>query len=155
MTAFVEGHPLPFQYTSDKAAIATAEKLYAKLDATYDKKAFKDVPRPALAELSKWLGHAYTSHQNLHKMLPTAIRALQECGYGVKVIGQSLRIDRTRCYVCETAIDAAVCARHACTLAGKKALSKQFETFLRDMCLAKYGEMTKVEELMAVIAQSK
>jgi tetratricopeptide (TPR) repeat protein len=155
MTAFVEEHEPSFQYNSDKAAIAAAEKLYAKLDATYDNKAFKNVPRPALAELVKWLCGAYTSHQNNHKILPTAIKILQDCGYAVKVVGQSLRIDRARCYFSQTGIDAAVYAVHACNLAGNKALSKQFEKFASEMYLAKYGEMTMFEEVLGGYTQSK
>lgn len=50
--AYMNDHRDVVKNRSKPAVVATAEKLYTKLDNTYDKKAFAQIPRIALARLS-------------------------------------------------------------------------------------------------------
>jgi tetratricopeptide (TPR) repeat protein len=80
IAAFLDSHRKAIDYCSDKATIAKAEKLYTKLEATYDKKVFTNVPRIALAYLGEWICGVYQTEQNMHKVIDASHRALHDLG---------------------------------------------------------------------------
>jgi hypothetical protein len=144
---FLENHREPTHYSSDGATIARAEKLYAKLDATYDKKIFTNVPRIPLVELGRWLCVAYFEH-NIHKVIKTAESALNDSGYQVEVhtATQSLRIDRTNCYLDVLEIDVAIYAALAYIYYGNIVIGKQYETFAKERDRTINGELRGFED---------
>ena len=146
MNSFLEKYADAPRYTADEAMIAKAEKLYAKLEATYDKKSFDKVPRLPLAHLGEWLCAVYQTEKNMHKVIDTAHAVLRNMGYGVTVVGKSLRVDRTHCYAEIVDIDAAMYAAHACFYFRNEAIGKQYETFAKERYLTMNGEMRKFVE---------
>lgn len=51
----MDKYPKATDYAKNKSIIDQAEKLYAKLDATCEKKVFANIPRIALASLGLWI----------------------------------------------------------------------------------------------------
>ena len=146
MKAFLENHRNPTRYTADKAALAKAESIYNKLDATFDKTLFASIPRVALAHLGEWICAAYQSEPNMHKVIDTANRVLRDLGYGVQVKGKTMRIDRTHCYAETLDIDAAMYAAHACYYYGKAGLGKQYKEFAKEGCMTAESELRGFEK---------
>ena len=139
LISFLEKHQDAARYWSDNATIMRAEKMLAKLDAAYDRKAFANVPRMPLARLGLWLCAVYQTDKNIHKVIDTAHAVLRNMGYGVEVAGQSLRIDRTHCYAEIIDIDAAVYAAHACFSFGNDVMGRQYEAFAKERYLTMNG----------------
>lgn len=132
VAAFLENHRKATDYCSDETTITKAENLYAKLNATYDKKIFANVPRIALAYLGEWICGVYQTEQKMHKVIDASHRVLHDLGYQVEVNGQSLSIDRTHCYAEILDIDAVMYAARACFYFRKTTLGKQYEELAKE-----------------------
>lgn len=134
-------YTLSTTFQPDRATITKAEKLYGKLEATYDKKLFEYVPRLGLVELGRWLCTAYHTGFMPNKVIDTAQRILHNLGYGVSIVGKVLHIDRAHCKLDSAAIDAAMYAAHAYISHGDSEIGKQFEDFAKEMYIVMHGHL--------------
>lgn len=122
-----------------KEIIATAQKLYTQLEATYDNALFAGKPRLALIDLGLWLLSAQPQNPSSKAVIDRAVEILRNCGYGVEVKGRELKIDYTHCFVHNAAVDAAMHASHACFFKGDRVLGGQFEKFGKKLYVMRCG----------------
>ncbi len=155
-TTFCESYSQTARHLSDKAEIAKAEELYAKLDATYDKIAFTNVPRLPLAHLGVWLCDLYSLDKAIHKVLPMAQATLKNLGYEVTVqhASKPLHIDCSNCSSDGAEIDAAMYAAHSSFDLGNVELGKQYEAFAKARYYTYNGEMRGFEEKFGKVNDS-
>ena len=136
----------PSQQKNDKTTIGKVEQLSAKIKSTYDGKAFENRPRLGLVIPGLWLCQAYKASGSHDKVISTAIALLQDLGFGVTISGKKVGIDRRRCQLEGTAIDAAMYASSAYHGRGEADVGRRMEEFGRNLCLIMNGEMRGVEE---------
>lgn len=114
LEGFLETHESPSSCASDKAALTKAKKLYDKLNATYDRDVFANIPRFPLIRLGSLLCAVYSLEKMPQQALETVQTVLRDCAYTVDVKGRDLGIDDTYCYTNGADVDAAICAAQAC-----------------------------------------
>lgn len=123
-----------------KASIAHAERLYEKMDMTYDVEAFKDSPRLGLVDLGIWLSRAYHTTNAPKKLTSAAEGVLRNLGFVVQINEQTLNIKRDYCHLEGSAIEAAMRAAHAYRGQGRKKLGEEFEKLGRELYVTLHGE---------------
>ncbi len=132
----------------NRATIAKAEQLYAKMDSTYDKEVFANVPRLSLVNIGMWLIWAYQVPGSYDKCLNAAKKLLHNLGFRVEVQspGQPLRIDCTYCYSDGDEIEAAMCAAFSCFCRDETTLARQYGVFAKERYQIMHGNLHGFEQ---------
>ena len=134
------------QQQNDKTMIGKVEQLSAKIKSTYDGKAFENRPRLGLVVPGLWLCQAYKSSGSNDKVISTAVALLQDLGFIVTITGKKVSIDRRRCQLEGTAIDAAMYASSAYHGRGDADVGRRMEEFAKNLYMIMNGEMRGFEE---------
>lgn len=121
--------------------IAKAQRLYDQLKATYDEKLFENMPRLGLIDLGLWLLSAQPQNGNTKIVIDRAIEVLRSCGYGIKLKGRKLEVDRSHCYMHSGAMDAAMHAAHAHYFKGDMVVGRKFEEFGKELYVTRGGTL--------------
>ncbi|KAK4543021.1 hypothetical protein LTR36_006019 [Oleoguttula mirabilis] len=143
---FLKTHGPSAKSQPSTATITKAEKLYAKLQDTYDKQLFHDTPRIALVSLGIWLCQVRTHKPVPSVIIATAMGVLRDLGYSVVTAGPRVQFDRTHCHLESAAIDAAMYAAQSYIAQGEPGLGLQFEGFAKELYRTLYGEVRGFEE---------
>ena len=134
------------QQQNTKTMIGKVEQLFAKLKSTYDGKAFEHRPRLGLVVPGLWLCQAYKASGSNDKVISTAISLLQDLGFSITITGKKVSIDRSRCQLEGTAIDAGMYASSAYHGRGDADVGRRMEEFAKNLYLIMTGEMRGFEE---------
>ena len=134
------------QQQSHKTTIGKVEQLFAKLKSTYDGKAFENRPRLGLVVPGLWLCQAYKASGSNDKVISTAVALLHDLGLIITITGKKVSIDRRRCQLEGTAIDAAMYASSAYHSRGDAEVARRMEEFAKNLYLIMTGEMRGFEE---------
>ena len=129
----------------DKKTIDQAERLYDRMEKTYDSKKFENMPRIGLVGLGSWLCLAYSGNEISAKIIQSALRVLRDLGFVVEIKGEDMRLTRDNCVLEPGAVDAAVHAAKAYK-EHDIAVSKLIEGLARSLYQTLNGEMRGFEE---------
>lgn len=129
-------------FHGNKATIREAERLYQKINATYDADIFTgDVPRLGLYALGEWLCHAHTSPTTVPKSIACGMSLLKDLAFAITVKGNSVTFDRSTGLVSSMSVTAAAYVANGHFFLGRKRLAKQFIAFAKEMYITLYGEL--------------
>ena len=123
-----------------KASVLRAERLFEKIEKTYDETAFKDSPRLGLVDVGIWLCRAYQSTNDPKKLTAAAEAVLRNLGFIMQVEGEKLSVRREFCHLEGSAIEAAMRAAHAYRGMGRKKLGGEIEALGREFYVTMHGE---------------
>lgn len=147
MRTLLSAQPSSSGQQSDKAMIGKVEQLFANIKSTYDDgKAFENRPRLGLVVPGLFLCQAYKASGSNDKVICTATALLQDLGFIISITGKKVSIDRRRCRLEGTAIDAAMYASSAYHGRGDADLGRRMEEFAKNLYLIMNGEMRGFEE---------
>lgn len=138
-------------YHPDKATIRRAEELFTKLEGSYDKSVFGDLPRLGLVELNLWLCQAYAAPATAPQLLKAAIQLLRNAGFHVTSAGTVL-FDRSSGMIEASAVDAAVYAAHANSALSRPYIAQQFNDLARGMYRTLHGDLHRFDSRYAGLA---
>lgn len=144
--ALVAIAPLSSQCQRPERSIGQIEKLFAKLENTYDERTFKERPRLGLVAPGWWLCQAYKRNESRDKVIEASIALLRNLGFIVTMNKHTVDIDRRYCLLEGTAIFAAVYAAHALYSRGDDGIGHQMEEFARSLSVIINGETRDFEE---------
>lgn len=129
-----------------KASTLRAERLYERMEGTFDQNAFKDSPRLGLVDLGIWLCRAYHTTNAPKKLTAAAEALLRNLGFMITIGGQELEVRREHCHLEGSAIEAAMRAAHAYRGQGKKQLGDDFERLGSEFYVTMHGETRGFKE---------
>ena len=146
MRTLLSTSPLSPQHQKNNVNIEKVKQLFAKIQSTYDEKAFENRPHLGLVPPGLWLCQAYKHSGSKDKVIKTAIALLQDLGFIVTIAGKQVSIDRRHCQLEGTTIDAAMYAAYAYYGRGDADVGRQMEEFAKGLYLIINGEMRGFEE---------
>lgn len=146
MRGLLSVSPLSPQYQHNKSSLAQVEKLFAKLENTYDGRSFEKRPRLGLVAPGLWLCQVYKYTGSHDKVMKTAMALFQNLGFIITVAGQTVSIDRRHCQLEGNAIYAAMYAAHAFYSRGDAGIGHQMEEFARSVYMIMNGEARGFED---------
>lgn len=139
---FAKNHPAE----PTKSSILRAEKLYERMEGTFDEQTFKSSPRLGLVDVGVWLCRAYQTSNAPKKLTIAAEALLRNLGFVVTIDGQKLTTKREHCHLEGSAIEAAMRAAHAYRGQGRKQLGDEFERLGREFYVTLHGETRGFKE---------
>lgn len=147
--SFVEMNPLTaanFDQPVSLIKLATAKDLLKRLEATYDKSLYLNLPRLDRVSLDIWLVKAGLCAVQAKSDIATTTRILQDLGYKVNVKGADASINRTNGVVCDAVVHAALYNGQAWGLAGRLDISNMFVELAKEMYLTINGDLDGYED---------